>query len=272
MKKIISIILGVLLMFSMSVTSFAAKTDVITPNPETIVFEIACIDAFSAKDIEGNADKYDMIYTFETTVSNKTKSNINLSDYAVALVFINDKTYENIDAVNVDLANKWINADYKEAWATKNEADDALVTAPDTSTVNKVLMDYDDVTTVDIKAYVNGQAADDDTAMIKSVGDKIVITLDVTPKAATPDVPTTETTTEAPTEAPTQAPTEAPTNAPTEAPEVTNPVEDTEDDYITPVDPEIPDTGAATPIGAIGTLIGSAVAAVIAKKRKKIDE
>ena len=277
MKKIISIILGIMLMFAMSVTSFAAKTDVITPNPETITFYVSCIDAVNAKDAEGKSLD-DMIYTFSTVAVNQTKSNINLSDYPVALIFINDKTYETIDGVNVELADKWINANYQKVWADKDESNDwsdeftpALVSG---GTTNKVRMDYEDKTTVDIKVLVNGKAPEDDTAMIKTVGDTVVITLDVTPKAATPDAPTTETTTESTTKAP-ETSTEAPTESKpadtttTTTPVVTRPAETTTTNAPADVDPEIPDTGATVPFAAIGTLVTSAITALVAKKKKE---
>lgn len=275
MKKIISIILGIMLMFAMSVTSFAANiNDEITPNPETIVFEIGCVKAVPAKDADGKDIVDDMIYTFETKVSNKTKSNINISNYPVALIFINDKTYETIDVANFDLADKWINANYHKTWADLNDDNDAA--APNDTVKNTVRMDYDEATTVDIKVMIAGKTADDETAMIKTLNDKVVITLDVTPKAATPDAPATETTTDAPT---TEAPTTSkPADTTTEAPTTEAPV-DTTVPTVRPsvpttnasadVDPEIPDTGATVPFAAIGTLVTSAITALVAKKKKE---
>lgn len=277
MKKIISIILGIMLMFAMSVTSFAAKTDVITPNPETITFIVSCTDATPAKDAEGK-NLNDMIYEFTTVVVNQTKSNINMSDYPVALVFINDKTYENIDAVNIDLADKWINSNYQKDWADKdydNDTDPLTVGVFDTS-INKVRMNYDEATTVDIRVYVDGKSAKEDSMMIRTLDDSVVITLDVTPKA-TPDAPTTETTTDAPTT--TEAPTTSkPADTTTEAPTTEAPVDTTvptarpsvpTTNAPADVDPEIPDTGATVPFAAIGTLVTSAITALVAKKKKE---
>lgn len=280
MKKIISIILGIMLMFAMSVTSFAANiNDEITPNPETIVFEIGCVKAVPAKDADGKDIVDDMIYTFETKVSNKTKSNINISNYPVALIFINDKTYETIDAANFNLADKWINADYQKTWADLNDANDPEEKIPSATVKNTVRMDYDEATTVDIKVMIAGKSADVKTAMITTITAEgtypVTITLDVTPKA-TPDAPTTETTTDAPT---TEAPTTSkPADTTTEAPTTEAPV-DTTVPTVRPsvpttnapadVDPEIPDTGATVPFAAIGTLVTSAITALVAKKKKE---
>jgi hypothetical protein len=276
MKKIISIILGIMLMFAMSVNSFAVNiNDEITPNPETIVFEIGCVKAVPAKDADGkNLD--DMIYTFRTRVSNKTKSNINISDYPVALIFINDKTYETIDAANFNLADKWINANYQKTWADLNNDNDAV--APSDIVENVVRMNYDEATTVDIKVMIAGKTADVKTAMITTVTPNeypVTITLDVTPKA-TPDAPTTETTTDAPT---TEAPTTSkPADTTTEAPTTEAPVDTTvptarpsapTTNAPADVDPEIPDTGATVPFAAIGTLVTSAITALVAKKKKE---
>lgn len=267
MKKIISIILGILLMFSMSITSFAAIAA--KPDPEVIEFVVTCTEATSATDSLGNPS-HDMIYTFSTKVTNKTKQDIPLDAFNVALIFINDKTYETIDAANFTLNDTEIDEAYnlytvdKEWSAADEEAVSKTVT-------NQIRMSYDKATTVDIKVLVNGEVADDDTDIIKSTNDGgVKISIDMTPKA-TPDVPATETTTDAPTEAPTQAPTEAPTEAPTQAPtkapEVTDSVED---DYVAPpVDDTIPDTGATVPFAAIGTLVTSAITALVAKKKKE---
>lgn len=278
MKKIISIILGIMLMFAMSVNSFAVNiNDEITPNPETIVFEIGCVKAVPAKDADGKDIVDDIIYTFETKVSNKTKSNINISNYPVALIFINDKTYETIDAANFNLADKWINADYQKTWADLNDTNDPEEKIPSATVKNTVRMDYDEATTVDIKVMIAGKTADVKTAMITTITAEgtypVTITLDVTPKA-TPDAPTTETTTESTTKAPetsTEAPTEskpADTTTPT-TPVVTRPADTTTEKAPADVDPEIPDTGATVPFAAIGTLVTSAITALVAKKKKE---
>ena len=276
MKKIISIILGIMLMFAMSVNSFAVNiNDEITPNPETIVFEIGCVKAVPAKDADGKDIVNNMIYTFETKVSNKTKSNINISNYPVALIFINDKTYETIDVANFDLADKWINADYQKTWADLNDANDPEEKIPSATVKNTVRMDYDEATTVDIKVMIAGKAADVKTAMITTLTAEgtypVKITLDVTPKAAPPDAPTTETTTESTTKAP-ETSTEAPTEskpADTTTPIVTRPADTTTEKAPADVDPEIPDTGATVPFAAIGTLVTSAITALVAKKKKE---
>lgn len=256
MKKIISIILGIMLMFAMSVTSFAAKAPAV--DPETITVSVVCSDADHTVDPLGNPSN-DMIYEFTTTISNDTKKNINMNEFTIALILINDKTYDTVGSINLSLADKWINAQYDK---------DPTTPAPAEKTTNTVRVSYDEPTSVDIKAYINSELAE---GMITSVKEgEITITFDVTPKAATPDAPTqapTEAPTEAPTQAPTEAPTNAPTQAPTEAPEVTNPVED---DYVAPpVDDTIPDTGATVPFAAIGTLVTSAITALVAKKKKE---
>lgn len=272
MKKIISIILGIMLMFAMSVNSFAVNiNDEITPNPETIVFEIGCVKAVPAKDADGKDIVDDIIYTFETKVSNKTKSNINISNYPVALIFINDKTYETIDVANFDLADKWINANYQKTWADLNDTNDAE--APNATVKNTVRMDYDEATTVDIKVMIAGKSADVKTAMITTITAEgtypVTITLDVTPKAATPDAPTTETTTESTTKAP-ETSTEAPTESkPADTTTTTKPADTTTEKAPADVDPEIPDTGATVPFAAIGTLVTSAITALVAKKKKE---
>lgn len=244
MKKIISIILGIMLMFAMSVTSFAAKAPAV--DPETITVSVVCSDADHTVDPLGNPSN-DMIYEFTTTISNDTKKNINMNEFTIALILINDKTYDTVGSINLSLADKWINAQYDK---------DPTTPAPAEKTTNTVRVSYDEPTSVDIKAYINSELAE---GMITSVKEgEITITFDVTPKAATPD---------APTQAPTEAPTNAPTQAPTEAPEVTNPVED---DYVAPpVDDTIPDTGATVPFAAIGTLVTSAITAFVAKKKKE---
>ena len=266
MKKIISIILGIMLMLSMSVTSFAAIAA--KPDPEVIEFAVTCVDATPATDSFGNPS-HDMIYTFSTKVTNKTKQDIPLDAFNVALIFINDKTYETIDAANFTLNDTEIDEAYN-LYAVDKEwsaADEAIVSK---TVTNQIRMSYDKATTVDIKVLVNGEVADDNTDMIRSTNDGgVKISIDMTPKS-TPDAPTTETTTDAPTEAPTQAPTEAPTESkPADTTTTTRPADTTTEKAPADVDYEIPDTGATVPFAAIGTLVTSAITALVAKKKKE---
>lgn len=257
MKKIISIILGVLLMFAMSVTSFAATDTFVKTEPDyTVTVNADRYADLDKSDASETGEVYYKGYKFIVNVSNFTDTNVKAQDFELSVNAYNSKTKTPYDIKAVTI----VNVDDDGTAYASNKGDGAYI----------VFARVNCSSTIDLYFTI---AINDEPAQVVTHfdADEDEAKFDLVKEAATPDTPTTETTTDAPTEAPTQAPTEAPTEAPTQAPikapEVTDSVED---DYVAPpVDDTIPDTGATVPFAAIGTLVTSAITALVAKKKKE---
>lgn len=247
MKKIFAIILAMFMMFSMSTMAFAG-TDAKT---ESVDFSITFVDAENAHNAKGEKTTA-KFYDFAIKVDNHTKKNINLGDYEILAVFIDDTTYDRevLGAEILPLGDVWVNA------------------GKSSETIEvEILKDFEGKT-IDIKTSVNGLASKD---IIKGPGDVAKVSLE---KIIETTTATTVTTTVAPTETTTEAPTETTTEATTTTTTAPTYVEDTEetggDDYVeAPVEDDIPNTGSAPIIGAVAALGLAAGALILLKKKNK---
>lgn len=286
MKKIISIILGIMLMFAMSVTSFAAlvaepttvATSTEAAEPENVIVSV---------DFQG--ETFTPMNTSSTFLSagklhvkieNNLNKAISLSDISID-VAVKCPQYKNGEkvlkdgevvydtpAVSIDGVSR--DSDY----VINKKADEVSVFYDLIINYNADLLNKEAIFTIS----VNGVAKEDIT--VKTPWEKwifvesAIVEDDTTEKeesesATQPSTPSEPEVTE---KEETSTDTTAPTQPSTDIPEVTNPVTpETEEPSKAPadVDDTIPDTGATVPFAAIGTLVTSAITALVAKKKKE---
>lgn len=286
MKKIISIILGILLMFSMSITSFAAMVPVPETTASTIVegpSGIVTIVTDLKDPVAANSStEFITKIPMSVKITNDTTSNISLSDINISVVINTPDTENPGEYIAIETTGEWsekedfvINKDNKQVeviYTLTAKYNQAILAEKTSNNENLYVIMINDKVNV---ACIHGTISGEDGKMIAN-GAPISWAFNI--KTEVDEDTSTSTDTSAPSEpeATDKEETSTSTTQPSiDTPEVTNPATpETEEPSKAPadVDDYIPDTGAATPIGAIGTLIGSAVAAVIAKKRKKINE
>lgn len=269
MKKIISIILAIIAIFTMSITSFAAVTAE-TPADKYVSAVVILGDQTPTtfKSVVENGKEIEKVAGYETTfiikLANKTDNPIKwedvLGDFDIVVKTGKDDKVKTIDTF----------------YGTPNwtEGGDALgnYINPNTPWGHDFKMNIITDEDVDVwfEIVLGGK-----TQKIEAVGEmvefKLIITEDIPSTEATPNEPSTEDEPEALPPVNDKVEDDAETVDPTPDTVIPSDKEEApEDDYVAPdVEVEIPDTGAAVPVGAIGTLIGSAVAAVIAKKKKE---
>ena len=289
MKKIISIILGILLMFSMSVTSFAYDyvKEPTTSKVETVKIPTVQViveydkDNSSAEAISFNNKDYvkedanpltapsGRIFKFKVTLKNDASRIIVAED---VLSDFDIKFYDKESGKSLDLY------DGKDAGFKQNLSNSAIDPRENKEDpIPSRSFDYTAYVITDKSVKIEITSNGETTGLIgPSTGAnwKFIVVDDdqfveedtistTTPETTIPDTSNEDTTTDDTTT----------TTQPT--PEVTNPVVDTPAVDTTPekepadVDPEIPDTGATVPFAAIGTLVTSAITALVAKKKKE---
>lgn len=286
MKKIISIILGILLMFSMSITSFA--TLVAEPTTSTSTSEVAkpenvivSVDFGNETFTEANTGS-----TFLSTgklrvkITNNLSKAIMLSDISIditgkcpkfdgdTIVKEDEKTVYDTFAVSIDNVSKEsdyiinkgdqnlevvydLNIVYNASLLNKVPAETIF-----TIIINNVSKDIDVKDPWTTWTFVEEVKADTD----EDTSDSTDTSTPSEPESTEPEVTDKEETST------------STTQPSTSTPEVTNPVTpETEEPSKAPadVDDTIPDTGATVPFAAIGTLVTSAITALVAKKKKE---
>lgn len=273
MKKIISIILGILLMFSMSVTSFAGFVEDVsttTVTTEAPVIEKLNIKVTAKIDAAGTipAEEGSLVTytgrkcTFTIAVTNNTTTSMSgaiINDFAPS--FTDKKTGAALTIYDVKGDGFGDNSP-AETGISKGETKEftyvAYIATADKVNVSVTCLGVTKTFEVTSKAVsldfvwkIDEEITEDDT------------TSTTTPETTIPDTSDEDTTTDDTTT----------TTQP--APEVTDPVVDTPEVDTTPekepadVDDIIPDTGATVPFAAIGTLVTSAITALVAKKKKE---
>lgn len=260
MKKIISIILGIMLMFAMSVNSFAATDTFVKNEPDyTVTVNADRYAELDKSDASETGEVYYKGYKFIVNVSNFTDTNVAAQDFKLSVNAYNSKTKTPYDIKAVTI----VNVDNDGIAYASDKGDGAYI----------VFARVNCSSTIDLYFTI---AIDDEPAQVVTHFDaeKDEATFDLVKKATTPNEPATETTTESTTKAP-ETSTEAPTESKpadtttTTTPVVTRPADTTTEKAPADVDPEIPDTGATVPFAAIGTLVTSAITALVAKKKKE---
>lgn len=287
MKKIISIILGIMLMLSMSVTSFAYDyvkepttskvEDVKIPTVQVIVEYDK--DNSSAEAISFNNKDYvkedanpltaptGRIFKFKVTLKNDASRIIVAAD---VLSDFDIKFYDKESGKNLDLY------DGKDAGFKQNLSNSAI--DPRENKEDPILsrtFDYTAYVITDKPVKIEITSNGETTGLIgPSTGAnwKFIVVDD--DQFVEEDTSTsTDTSTPSEPEVTEKEETSTSTTQPsTNAPEVTNPVTpETEEPSKAPadVDDTIPDTGATVPFAAIGTLVTSAITALVAKKKKE---
>jgi hypothetical protein len=283
MKKIISIILGILLMFSMSVTSFAGfvrEDDTTTttvvettkaPDPES--FSISVSYELSSKDKEAlvtveDKDNSLISYTgrkctFTITVKNNTNT-------AISGAIINDfePIFTDKDGNVITIYNAkgsgFIGEKTPEKIGIDSEGGEAKFTYVAYIATTKSVKDI----TINVFGETDILDVNNKTKTLKFVWkiDDGIIEPEEDTSAPSESEPTEPDVTE-------KEETSTSTTQPsTDAPEVTNPTTpETEKPSKAPadVDDTIPDTGATVPFAAIGTFVTSAITALVAKKKKE---
>jgi hypothetical protein len=270
MKKIISIILAIIAIFAMSVNAFAFTSmpekkepeatpyvsvmasleDDYTPMGAPVIFE-KYENPFAEKDEEKIVSIEGRIFKIKFSIYNSTKDVVYVDDVleGFGLSVINANTEKNIDC--------WTKAK-DTGFGTQDLTKMAINPANGIEVIYKIYAITDKAVTINV-SY-------EDT--VKNVETTPVFML-INDVPATPDTPTTETTTESTTKAP-ETSTEAPTESkPADTTTTTKPADTTTEKAPADVDPEIPDTGATVPFAAIGTLVTSAITALVAKKKKE---
>ena len=264
MKKIISIILGIMLMFTMSVTSFAGFVEDVPTTTTTT--EAPVIEKLNIK-VTAKIDAPDKIPAEAGSLVIYTGRKCTFT-----IAVTNNTTTSMSGAIINDFAPSFTDKKTGAALAIYDVKGDGFV---GDKTPAETGIDKGETKTFEYVAYI--ATADKVNVSVTCLG--VTKTFEVTSKAVsldfvwkideeiTEDDTTTSTTPSTPSEPEPTEKEETLTDAPTEAPEVTNPVED---DYVAPpVDDTIPDTGATVPFAAIGTLVTSAITALVAKKKKE---
>ena len=274
MKKILSIILAIIAIFAMSITSFAGfsavpetptkdyvKATIILVENKHEVFETHIVDG-KTTEVKGTSAQ------FVVKLENRTDTPIKWSDVMEDFEIVVKTKFKNGEIKEIDnfySAPKWL------------EGGDALgnYINPGTPWGHDFGMKILTQRNVWYEITLGGVTK---TITVTEGKADFILTLDketTTATTVTTTVVPTETTTVAPvettTEVTTETTTETTTTTTTTAPTY---VEDTEDaggdDYVeAPVDDTIPDTGATVPFAAIGTLVTSAITALVAKKKKE---
>lgn len=271
MKKIISIILGIMLMFTMNVTSFAGFVEDVsttTVTTEAPVIEKLNIKVTAKIDAAGTipAEEGSLVTytgrkcTFTIAVTNNTTTSMSgaiINDFSPS--FTDKKTNAALEVYDVK----------GDGFGDKIPAETGI-SKGETKEFTYV-------------AYI--ATADKVNVSVTCLG--VTKTFEVTSKAVSLDFvwkideevteedtsTSTDTSTPSEPEATEKEETSTSTTQPsTNAPEVTNPViPETEEPSKAPadVDDTIPDTGATVPFAAIGTLVTSAITALVAKKKKE---
>ena len=308
MKKIISIILGILLMFSMSVNSFAAWVNV--PAAEEATTKVVEVKTDFAVNSFKDASTDTAVLTkgkLTIKIDNKSDSSIQLSDLTIDIKATSPKLKADGEKFVLDL-DKENNIQYFnpvvsiDGWShdsdfviTKYSED----TNSDTATIecdiyvvyNCEKLTYEgtdkkagDCATV-FTITINGIAQNTTFNTISGREDKIeggwltwelipAPVVDTTPDTSTPaedeDTSTEDTDTTPPADEDVNTPDsdKGDEDVNVETPDVNDGKDEPADDPA-PVDPEIPDTGATVPFAAIGTLVTSAITALVAKKKKE---
>ena len=325
MKKIISIILGILLMFSMSVTSFAAWVNVPAAEETTTKVVEVKTDFATSSFVKASTDTAVLTKGKLTIkIDNKSDSSIQLSDLTIGITATSPKLKANAEteATSTDAKKYVLDLDKEgniqyfnpivsiDGWShdsdfviTKYSED----TNSDTATIVcdiYVVYDCDKLTYegTDKKAgdcatvftiTINGISQNTTFNTLPGREDKVeggwltwelipAPVVDTTPDASNPaedeDTSTEDTDVTPPAddkEDDITPPADEDVNTPDtdkgdENVNVETPDEKDEPaDDPAPVDPEIPDTGATVPFAAIGTLVTSAITALVAKKKKE---
>ena len=279
MKKIISIILGIMLMFAMSVTSFAglvaepttsANTEVVEPENVIIGVDFTSHDFVSMN----TASAFLTAAKLHVTIDNNLNKAISLSDIVIDVAVKTPAKNDKNEPIKTE--------DGKPVYDTPAVSIDGISLDSDyviNKKTDKVIdVYYDLIINYDSKRLteeaiftisINGIEKENITVTSPWIYWTFVEEIEV--EDTTPSTPSEPESTEKE-ETSTDASTNAPTQAPTEVPEVTNPVTpETEEPSKAPadVDDTIPDTGATVPFAAIGTLVTSAITALVAKKKKE---
>ncbi len=288
MKKIISIILGIMLMLSMSVTSFAANWGApATPDAPAKVDTVVLTTDLGDFDTSLNTGTAYITKTTMTVEIDTTKSNTNVTlsdldvDVCAKLPVINPET-EKVEIIDLTVSGEW-----------REDLDHTINKKGNGSAHYDIYINYDHT-----KLPVSGENAvvfiitiNDCDPQLTTIHnsepareDNILgsaLTWNLELQADTPAVDEEDTNTEDEStndESEVTPPADDKTEVEEDA-EVTDPTpdntpsdkeEEVEDDYVAPdTDVEIPDTGATVPFAAIGTLVTSAITALVAKKKKE---
>lgn len=300
MKKIIAIILGILMLFSVSVTSFALDTEAYIPQEETFPDYVVTIvygglDAEKVEVIEEGICAFYQTGNFTMNVMNNSNNNVKMSDFTLTATAYSKKDNSVIDEAEItyrELAESKMvihTGGDQEMCALKarfkafNSTDVYFMVSVNGLKAQKVTSETD-TSSVAVFQFVDASKEEISTTETTT---KTEVTTETTTVVETTTI-APETTTEAPvvndetsTEAPETTTESVEKNelttgdnvittekADDKVPSPTAPTYDTDDDYDY-VEPEIPDTGiSAAPFGAAGALVVSSITALIAKKRK----
>lgn len=282
MKKIISIILGILLMFSMSVTSFAAMVPVPETTASTTVegpSGIVTIVTDLKDPVAANSStEFITKIPMSVKITNDTTSNIALNDINISVVINTPDTKNPGEYIAIETTGEWsekedfvINKDNKQVEVTYTLTakynQEVLKEATSNNKNLYVIMINEKVNVACIHGTIS-----EDGKMIAN-GAPISWAFNIKTEADEDTSTSTDTSTPSEPEVTEKEETSTSTTQPsTNAPEVTNPVTpETEEPSKAPadVDDTIPDTGATIPFAAIGTLVTSAITALVAKKKKE---
>lgn len=268
MKKIFTIILAVLMLFSMSAIAFAGYDSTSTPTKDYVQVDASLkvvtppgsLEQFNKSTVEPVKGR---IFEVNFLIENKTKEVVYadeiLAHFGISIV----------ESATKDTVKLWTEAE--DYGFNKNPAKIAINPNENTALTYKIYAVTDKAVAIRIiheeKAYDLEKDVKNDVLAFYFV-EKIETTTTVETTTAAP----VETTTEAPTETTTVVTTTTATT--TIAPTYVEDTEETggDDHYEAPeVDYEIPNTGSASIIGAVAAL-GLAAGAIILLKKKKNDE
>jgi hypothetical protein len=249
MKKIISIILAIIAIFAMSVNAFAATDTFVKNEPDYIVtVDANACPELNKSETSETGEIYYKGYKFEVEVSNFTDSNVKAEDFKLSVNAYNSETKAPyvISAVAITTDVNEDGTDDGTAYAS-NKGNGKYVVYARVNCSSAIDLYF----TIAINDEPIQTVTHFDT-------NKVEAKFELVKEVATPNEPTTETTTEAPTE-----------SKPADTTTTTKPADTTTEKAPADVDDTIPDTGATVPFAAIGTLVTSAITALVAKKKKE---
>jgi LPXTG-motif cell wall-anchored protein len=308
MKKIISVILGIMLMLSMSVTSFAANliTEPVKATEDTVVKNVIVKTDFADAPFTDISTDTMILSAGKLTIkiTNNLDTAISLSDFTIdvsAKCPKLDKDGKTIicDIPTVSIDGFSLDSDYViNKKSDKDNSDEATVICDliINYPANKLNNSADEYMDTIFTVSINGIAKDTTLAHDSTREDKIpggwlewsfipAPVVDTIPDTSNPaedeDTSTEDTDTTPPAddkEDDITPPADEDVNTPdtdkgdedvnVETPDVNDGKDESTDDPA-PIDPEIPNTGATVPFAAIGTLVTSAITALVAKKKKE---